>query len=142
VVLGARLVAYDAAPRAVSPGPVTVLAAGWRSACAVDRGELRFGADLFGPTPTARGAADLVELAAAGTMYYGRSSSGDVSCWGSAANGRLVSLAPQAIAPLKGATSIAVAPLRVCGLVGGTIRCWGRNASGLPIDDFTNVGPL
>jgi hypothetical protein len=50
-------------------------------------------------------------------------------------------MSPRAIAPLAGVSTIAVAPLRVCGLVMGSVRCWGRNQSGLPIEDFTNVGP-
>ncbi|MBW2524023.1 MAG: hypothetical protein JRI23_07605 [Deltaproteobacteria bacterium] len=132
---------FVATPLEVSAGPVTALAAGWRSACAVDRGQLSCWGDRFGPSPRLVPVADVAQLAAAGSLYCGRSEAGEVSCWGAEPSGRLVSMTPRAIEPLRGATTIAVAPARVCGLVRGTVRCWGRNESGLTIDDFTNAGP-
>jgi len=132
---------YFPQPIKASEGPVTAVAAGWRSTCAVIRGELQCWGDQFGATARAVGIADVEEVAAAGTTFCARTRASAVWCWGSEPSGRWLSMSPRAIAPLAGVSTIAVAPLRVCGLVMGSVRCWGRNQSGLPIEDFTNVGP-
>jgi hypothetical protein len=132
---------YVASPRRVNEGPVSALAAGGRSSCAVIASSLRCWGDEFGATPSSIGLADVVEVAGAGRIYCARTRAGAVHCWGSEPTGRWLSLAPRPVEPLAGSSAIAVVGLRVCGLVGGAVRCWGRNASGLRIDDVTDAGP-
>jgi alpha-tubulin suppressor-like RCC1 family protein len=130
-------------PRSVAGvGEATALAAGRSTTCVITGGTVMCWGGVFGPKPNSLGLAGTVEIAGSGGLFCARTATGTVSCFGKETSGRLVKTTPKVIPTLEHATAIAVTENRACAVVeGGTIRCWGNNASGLALTDWTAPPP-
>ncbi len=118
----------------------TAITAGRREACAIAHGRVRCWGSKLGLSPRDLSLEHADQIGGNEGLYCARTEDSAVWCWGW--EDRLVSMAPKRIEALSGATRLAVNDSRACAIVDrGAIRCWGRNASFLPIEDWTDAGP-
>jgi alpha-tubulin suppressor-like RCC1 family protein len=102
-------------------------------------GQLGDGTNNGRSTPAAAGVTGVAELVAGGSHACARLTDGGVSCWGDNSANQLGlgagmngnRAAPMKVPGLTGVAALAAGARHTCArLGGGTLACWGRNASG------------
>jgi hypothetical protein len=120
---------------------VTALAAGRGATCAVADGRLLCWGKGYGAKPVPMSIdRPVVDVVGDDEMFCARDREAGVHCFGDDSRGPRRE--PARVAAFDRATSIAASRGRACAVVeGGRIRCSGRSAAGLPIDDWTGNAP-